>query len=680
MNDTNIPRWFCDTAGITRKRVLDEATRKQFLAKELVSIEFTGLSLKQEEELFARVQMGVPLSLAEKMRASRGPWQELARLFVDDFPVVYSLLKDPVRAKDFQLTLSCFSQIVEVQRPTASNGIPAFKITPAALSRFMADTGAADDGIKSHLANIWKTFQDLIAYDPDIFTNENSYLKGVQTFAPIEMVAVTVLISFCPEAWSKDFLLKDIKALRLALREHFTDLRINTQIWKFVWRYLKDLEDSRGLEEQNIVNGEHPRKPQVTSDITHPVLSHLSRVPAVILDKSTEGPVMRMKLPSMPLHQPVTLKRGTEERPLLLGVSSPKRQRTDLGAIKVTQSIPGCADVEGTHSLSRNGLCREMQLVHGQSSVTTANSMASKTTPQFAEKASGSPHVTGTAVPSGMPLGPQQFTPPAMPSKSIVLIPPNNAPSAPAHRGQLQLLHETPSSLIARAQIKMRHLSQTLQTAREKKMNQTSLSVPVRATLPDYAAEKPNSTPPFASTTSSQTPVSDCNNYQASTALMGTSAIKSIEPSHSATLMKDAPTVQIPSSPGSVQSQEQHFDTGNLTVSAGLGASTIAQTEGKFEGIVKSRSPTPTVSSASIGNAPSQARETHRTQQKHASSRIPVRAHHVIDLTSDSQSECEGQDLLSSLGRGRDTRKLSSSTALPASVSTKVMPTLPKAP
>jgi hypothetical protein len=74
-----------------------------------VSFEFKDLSQEQEEDLFARVQMGVQLTLAEKMRASTGPWQELARLFVDDFPIVYSLMKDRARAKDFQLTLSCFS-------------------------------------------------------------------------------------------------------------------------------------------------------------------------------------------------------------------------------------------------------------------------------------------------------------------------------------------------------------------------------------------------------------------------------------------------------------------------------------------------------------------------------------------------------------------------------------------
>jgi hypothetical protein len=103
-----------------RKKVLSEDQQRAFLEKEFVSFEFKDLS-QEQEDLFARVQLGVKLTAAEKMRASSGPWQELARLFVEDFPTIYLLMKDRARAKDFQLTSSCFSQIVEVQHPTASD-------------------------------------------------------------------------------------------------------------------------------------------------------------------------------------------------------------------------------------------------------------------------------------------------------------------------------------------------------------------------------------------------------------------------------------------------------------------------------------------------------------------------------------------------------------------------------
>ncbi len=218
----------------------------EFYHKDFVSFEYNNLSPEQEEDLFARVQMGVQLNLAEKMRASTGPWQELARLFVEDFPSVYSLMKDRARSKDFQLTLSCFSQIVECMHPTAANGVPMLKTNYTHLPKLLSNKSAIDDGLKSHLASVWNTFTDLIEADPETFTNRNKYLRGVQTFAPIEMVAVTVLISMHSESRNDRLLIGDIQAMRTAVRENFVDLRLNANVWKWFWEYIDELEAIRG--------------------------------------------------------------------------------------------------------------------------------------------------------------------------------------------------------------------------------------------------------------------------------------------------------------------------------------------------------------------------------------------------------------------------------------------------
>ena len=140
-------RWFAE-GPVPRKRILSKEAQRTFLAKEFVSFEFSDLSPEQEEDLFARVQMGVQLSLAEKMRASTGPWQELARLYVEDFPDVYSLMKDRARAKDFQLTLSCFSQILEVMHPAAPDGIPILRTNHSALPKLLNNKGNQAPGTK----------------------------------------------------------------------------------------------------------------------------------------------------------------------------------------------------------------------------------------------------------------------------------------------------------------------------------------------------------------------------------------------------------------------------------------------------------------------------------------------------------------------------------------------------
>jgi hypothetical protein len=324
-------RWFCDTQLSRHKKIISEEVQKQFLAKEFVSFEFKDLSSEQEEDLFARVQMGVQLSAAEKMRASTGPWQELARLFVDDFPIVYSLMKDRARAKDFQLTLSCFSQIVEVMHPSASDGKPILKTLHTALPKFLSNKEAVDDRLKSHLATVWTTLKDLIEEDPDTFTNADRYLRGVQTFAPVEMVGVAVLISIYSGTRNHRLLIGDIKAMREAIRENFTDIRMNTPVWKFVWDFIENLEAVRGA-----VDGSTTRRKagQTAETAAQPLQAPIASDPVAAPTPKTvkrPRPAAKTRSPGiLPPQQPFTVKTEALSADSALSPRQPKRRRTDL--------------------------------------------------------------------------------------------------------------------------------------------------------------------------------------------------------------------------------------------------------------------------------------------------------------------------------------------------------------
>lgn len=73
-------RFFEDNGDSLRgkKRILDEKQKMRFLNLELLCAEYSALERKQEEDLFSRVQLGVPLTPAEKLRASSGAWQAFA--------------------------------------------------------------------------------------------------------------------------------------------------------------------------------------------------------------------------------------------------------------------------------------------------------------------------------------------------------------------------------------------------------------------------------------------------------------------------------------------------------------------------------------------------------------------------------------------------------------------------
>ena len=288
-----------------------------------MAFQFAELTPVQEEDLFARVQMGVQLTVAERMRARQGPWQELAKLFVEDFPMIYNLMKDRARAKDFQLTLSCFSQILEVQHPTPATGIPMLRTSHSLIPKMLNNTGAVDDALKSHLASVWTTFRDLIALDPDTFTNADRHLSGVQTFAPIEMVAVAVLISMYSETRNNELLLGDIRALREAFREHFKDLRLSAPMWKFAWDFIENLEGIRGAVDGTTIDRNQPAeapKPKPSTSRTKTLsspTSAVSRKRVAPLDKPLSILPPRDSIIAMEETQPIP--------------TGPKRQRTDPG-------------------------------------------------------------------------------------------------------------------------------------------------------------------------------------------------------------------------------------------------------------------------------------------------------------------------------------------------------------
>lgn len=103
-HDLNGGKWYFDHkngAEISRRRhVWPKKNQEDFKAKEFLCYEYEGLTPEQEEDLFARVQKGIPLNPAEKLRATSGPWQDLAKRFEVEFTEVVNR-KDAVASECF---------------------------------------------------------------------------------------------------------------------------------------------------------------------------------------------------------------------------------------------------------------------------------------------------------------------------------------------------------------------------------------------------------------------------------------------------------------------------------------------------------------------------------------------------------------------------------------------------
>lgn len=244
--------WYCNTTSHAR-RVLSEHARREFEEKEFMCFEYWELTAAQEEDLFARVQKGVPLTAAEKMRAHSGPWHELAKAFVNDFSRVFGITrKCQSPATNFQLVMACFTQIIEVRNPSTANAIPALKSGPAAINAFLESKPDLDENIRSHLGAVFRKLDRLVELDPEIFQNTRRLFASARSFRTVEFVAATVLISQYMEKRDDEVLLEDIQGLREHLhieqhrRQGKEESRVTKQAWMEAWEYIDDLERIRG--------------------------------------------------------------------------------------------------------------------------------------------------------------------------------------------------------------------------------------------------------------------------------------------------------------------------------------------------------------------------------------------------------------------------------------------------
>lgn len=68
--------------------ILPENTKKLFRERDLVTYEYSDLSIQVEETMFQLVQKGMPLTPAERMRALSTDWAKFAKEFEADFPKI----------------------------------------------------------------------------------------------------------------------------------------------------------------------------------------------------------------------------------------------------------------------------------------------------------------------------------------------------------------------------------------------------------------------------------------------------------------------------------------------------------------------------------------------------------------------------------------------------------------
>ena len=136
--DNKRQKWFyCDPPGSTsrtsRKLLPDE--EKEFINNvQIVNIEFEFLTDEQEEDMFQRVQLGVPLTVAEKLSAYTGQVPS----FINDLRSAYSNIPSLIgtkRSNDFRLVTT----LLYLMYQSLEEEPPKLTLSQHILKRFLEE-------------------------------------------------------------------------------------------------------------------------------------------------------------------------------------------------------------------------------------------------------------------------------------------------------------------------------------------------------------------------------------------------------------------------------------------------------------------------------------------------------------------------------------------------------------
>ncbi|ORX34990.1 hypothetical protein BD324DRAFT_609725 [Kockovaella imperatae] len=225
--------WYTKYGDRKQGKQLPEALRRRFEMIQIPIVEYKDLSQEQMRDIFQRVQMGMPLTTAEKMQAISSPWTnwilELQKKYISHEGTLGDMIKiDQTRGRAYQ-ALSAFVQLAYYYPDRQST------ISYVQQTVFLSRADQPDKPFK-------KKIEMTLALMVDIATNHFAKAFGVVTarVAPSEFWFTGLLIYTRMGIMSVESLAQYIGAMRTWIRSIHRDIRTNTATVKDLFAFLRD--------------------------------------------------------------------------------------------------------------------------------------------------------------------------------------------------------------------------------------------------------------------------------------------------------------------------------------------------------------------------------------------------------------------------------------------------------
>jgi hypothetical protein len=128
--------------------------------------------------------------------------------------------------------------------------MPRLRADAPTLIRFVQNKNpdGLNPGTRAIMRRVFTTFTELYE-ESDEYDVKWPFKKTgwatTNSFSPLDLLGVAVLIYEHGETRSHEMLLEDIYEMRLFLRSHHKDLRLNSKCWATIWGFIQDLGTSR---------------------------------------------------------------------------------------------------------------------------------------------------------------------------------------------------------------------------------------------------------------------------------------------------------------------------------------------------------------------------------------------------------------------------------------------------
>ncbi|KAJ7609239.1 hypothetical protein DFH06DRAFT_1309027 [Mycena polygramma] len=213
------------------KRILSEKYRNLFDAKAVVCVEYQDLKDTDEREIFQRVQLGVALTPAEKLKVLATPRAQFVRTLQDDFLnnddsglSGAALAWDRSRGSDFR----CLSQTIQcIAHSPKTTSIQA-------TEKWLADPAPMTPAFANSIENTYRVFEALVRDA----RNGAAFAK----ISPIEFITVGILVHRHKGRLTLETLGKAVAAMRADVRRVHDDIRNNSKVYKTMAAFIDGYE------------------------------------------------------------------------------------------------------------------------------------------------------------------------------------------------------------------------------------------------------------------------------------------------------------------------------------------------------------------------------------------------------------------------------------------------------